>query len=213
MDIARLGHAAVLVEAAGARVLIDPGIFTSDAAFDLTDLDAIVVTHQHPDHLDRDRIGRLLTANPQARLLADPETAESMDGWDATADGRTVEVGGLRLTGVGARHAQILPEIPRVANVGVLVTADGEPTLFHPGDTYEYRPEGVDILALPLSAPWGKVSETVEFAQAVAPRTAFPIHDCTVSEAGYGLYWGHLERFSGIEDLQRLDQTEALATR
>lgn len=210
MDITRCGHAAVLVEAAGARVLFDPGVFSAPA-FALTELDAIVVTHQHPDHLDRDRIGDLVAANPRARLLAEPETAESLTGWDATGDGVTFAVGGLMLTGVGARHAEILPALPRVGNVGILVTAEGEPTLFHPGDTYEYRPDGVDILALPLSAPWAKVSETVEFVRAVAPRTAFPIHDCTVADAAYGIYWTHVADHGGVPDLQRLGQTGTLA--
>lgn len=211
MDVTRFGHAAVLVEAAGTRVLLDPGTFSIPAAFELTELDAIVVTHQHPDHLDRDRIEGLVAANPRARLLAEPETAASLEGWDATGDGVTFAIGGLTLTGVGSRHAEIVPALPRVGNVGVLVTADGEPTLFHPGDTYEYRPEGVDILAFPLSAPWAKVSETVEFVRAVAPRTAFPIHDCTVAEPAYGIYWTHVQQHGGVEDLQRLGQAEALA--
>ena len=103
MDVTRFGHAAVLVEAADTRVLLDPGTFSIPAAFELTDLDAIVVTHQHPDHLDRDRIGALVAANPQVRLLAEPETAASLEGWDATGDGVTFAIGGLTLTGVGSR--------------------------------------------------------------------------------------------------------------
>lgn len=210
MDVTRFGHAAVLVEAAGTRILIDPGAFSIAATFTLTDLDAIVVTHQHADHVDRDRIGDLVAENPQARLLAEPETAADLDGFEPTAHDASFTIGGLTLTGVGSRHAEILPALPRVGNVGVLVAAEGEPTLFHPGDTYEYRPSGVDILALPLSAPWAKVSETVEFLQAVAPRTAFPIHDCTISELAYAIYWTHVANHGGVDDLQRLPQDGAL---
>jgi L-ascorbate metabolism protein UlaG (beta-lactamase superfamily) len=210
MDVTRFGHAAVLVEIDRTRILLDPGTFSIPATFGLTDLAAIVVTHQHPDHLDRDRIGALVEANPQARLLAEPETAATLDGWEPTGADLTFEVGAVTLTGVGSQHAQILSTLPRVGNVGILVTAGGGPTLFHPGDTYEYRPDGVDILALPLSAPWAKVSETVEFLQAIGPRTAFPIHDCTVAEAAYGIYWTHVENHGGVDDLQRLAQDGAL---
>lgn len=210
MKITRFGHAAVLVEAPGARVLIDPGAFSDASTFELTALDAIAVTHQHPDHLDRERIGALVAANPQARLLAEPQSAAELDGWEPTGDGQSWQIGELTLTGVGAQHAEILPSIPRVGNVGLLIGGPDGTTFFHPGDTYEYRPGGVDILALPLSAPWAKISETVEFLQAVAPRKAFPIHDCTVSAQGYGIYWGQVAAHGGVADLQQLGQTDAL---
>ena len=211
VKITRMGHAALLIEAAETRILIDPGVLSVDAAFELEDLDAIVVTHQHPDHLDRERIGGLLGRNESAALLCDPETAELVDSGDwmpHSHDDETM-VGGLTLLGVGAQHAEIVPALPRVANTGVLVGADGEPTLFHPGDSYEHAPGGVDVLAVPLSAPWTKLAETVEFIHRVSPRTLFPVHDAGLSEWGHGVYWGHVENFGGVDDARRLGPTES----
>jgi L-ascorbate metabolism protein UlaG (beta-lactamase superfamily) len=209
VQITRYGHAAVLLDTAGTRILVDPGGFSPDETFALEGLDAIVVTHQHADHLDRDRVPGLLERNPGAVLLADPETAALLGGdWVSNADGLETVVGAVTLRGVGAQHAVIVPELPRIANVGVLVSAEGEPVLFHPGDSYETVPEGVDVLALPLSAPWGKVSETVAFVQAVAPATLFPVHDCTIAEAAYGIFWKHVVDFGGVEDSQKLGQRD-----
>ncbi|MCW2842013.1 MAG: Zn-dependent hydrolase [Aeromicrobium sp.] len=210
MQITRFGHAALLVEAADARILIDPGVFSSDETFALTSLDAIVLTHQHPDHIDVGRAPALLAGNPDAVLLADPESAASLEfgDWAENADGLETVVKGITIRGVGARHAVILPSIPRISNVGVLLDAADEPTLFHPGDTYEYEPQGVDVLALPLSAPWAKASETVDFVQRVSPTTLFPIHDCTISEAAYGIYWSQVEGHGGVDDARKLGQSD-----
>ncbi len=211
VKITRMGHAAVVIEAADTRLLIDPGNVSVDETFELDGLDGIVVTHQHPDHVDPDRIGRLLELNEGATLLCDPETAELVEhgGWTAHTHDDETYVGGLTVLGVGAWHAEIVTALPRIANTGVLVSAEGEPTLFHPGDSYELAPEGVDVLALPLSAPWAKISETVDFVARVAPATVFPIHDAAISERAYGTYWGHVQNFGGVEDARRLGQTES----
>ena len=204
MHVTRFGHSAVLVEAAGQRVLIDPGAFSSPDVFEVEGLDAIVVTHQHVDHLDRDRIAGLIERNPGAVRLSDPETAALVDGFTAHSDTDVTELGAITITGVGTTHAEILPVIPRVTNTGVLITSDGEPTLFHPGDAYAYAPEGIDILAAPLSAPWTKVSETVDFVRRVNPHVVFPIHDAGVTPLMHGIYWGHLSTHAGVSEPRNL---------
>ncbi len=211
MQITRFGHAAVLVEAADTRVLIDPGAFSLDATFELEGLDAIIVTHQHVDHVDTTRGPGLLERNPEAVLLCDPESASVLEfgSWSEHVDGTETTVGGITIRGVGAQHAVILPQIPRITNVGVTLTADGEPTVFHPGDSYETAPDGVDVLALPLSAPWAKASETVDFVQRVSPTTLFPIHDRTISDLAYGIYWGQVANFGGVDDVRKLGQGDA----
>lgn len=210
MKITRFGHAALLVETDSTRVLIDPGTFCADDVFALTGLDAIVVTHQHPDHLDQERAPGLLAANPDALLVCDPETAGLVEfgSWVVNGDGAEHRIGDLTVRGVGARHAVILPSIPQIANVGVLVS-DGATTLFHPGDSYEQAPDGVDVLALPLGAPWAKISETVDFVQRVGPSALFPIHDRTIAEAAYPMYWGHTINHGGVTDARLLGQAES----
>ncbi|RLV54758.1 MBL fold metallo-hydrolase [Aeromicrobium phragmitis] len=210
MLVTRFGHAAVLVETEDARVLLDPGVFSVDEVFELERLDAIVVTHQHPDHLDRSRADALLARNRGALLLADPQTVEQLGApWRAHRDGDRATFGSTTIAAVGELHAEIAPQLPRVSNVGVLVRSETGPTIFHPGDSYATVPADVDVLALPLSAPWAKVSETIAFAQQVAPAIAFPIHDRTISDAAYDIYWNHVANFGGVADLRRLGQTEA----
>jgi L-ascorbate metabolism protein UlaG (beta-lactamase superfamily) len=197
VKITHLGHSCVLVETAGARILIDPGVLTQGFE-ELTDLDAVLITHQHSDHLDVERLPLLLEANDSATLLTEPETAAELEKAGITAEplqvGGRVPVGDALITGVGGIHAEIHAAIPRIGNLGMLITADAEPTFFHPGDAYEGVPEGVDVLGVPLSAPWAKVSETVNFVRAVRPGRLFPIHDGILKPAGRGIYLGVLGR-------------------
>ncbi len=202
MRLTHLGHSCLLVETAAVRLLVDPGVFSTGWET-LADLDAVLVTHAHPDHVDEAKLPQLLESNGSARLLTEPGLAEEMRrvGIDAHPlhAGEQVEVGGATVRAEGGRHAEIHADIPRIGNVGMLVRADGEPSLFHPGDAYEYAPEGVDVLAVPLNAPWAAFKETVEFVRSVAPRTCVPVHDGMLAPNGRGIYLKQLVALAGCE--------------
>lgn len=190
MQVTHYGHSCVLLDTGSARVLIDPGSFS--AGFEgVTGLDAVLVTHQHPDHLDPDRLPALLRANPDARVIVDSGTAGQLGDVDheTVGPGASVEIGGARVEVLGGQHAVIHPDIPVIPNNAYLV--DG--THLHPGDSIDtYPAEPVDVLFLPAAAPWSKVSETIEYLRAVAPRDAVPIHQAIL--ANPGLFYGHFER-------------------
>ncbi|MFD6159013.1 MBL fold metallo-hydrolase [Nocardia sp. NPDC060256] len=193
MRIAHFGHSCLLVELHGKKVLFDPGTF-SHGFEGLTDLDAIAITHQHPDHIDPNRIEALVDANPGARLLADPQTAQQRgEKWEAVHAGNVLTLGELRITGGGGRHAVIHPEIPVVDNtVFQLGTPDDPAQLVHPGDSLWVPPVQVGVLAIPAAAPWMKLSEAVDYLRAVAPRTALPIHYGIIEQAAQSIYFGRL---------------------
>lgn len=198
MKLTHLGHACLLVEYPDTRVLIDPGVFSEFT--DVRDVDAILVTHQHADHLDTDKLEQLRSNNPNAVIHTDPETAKILQdsgvNVETNAAGQGFDLGSVRVTPIGQLHAEIHPYIPRITNLGVLLSADGEPTLFHPGDALDGQPlEHVDILAVPVSGPWASVKETIAFVRRIAPDRIVPIHDCTTSEAGRSIYLQHIGNF------------------
>ncbi|SPF69276.1 Beta-lactamase superfamily domain [Propionibacterium ruminifibrarum] len=200
MQITRFGHSCLLVETGHARILVDPGNY-SDGWTDLGGLDAVFVTHRHPDHVDPARFPGFVADRPglavyaEAGVLADVATP----GGVALEAGRQVAVKDVRVTAVGGRHAVIHPEIPRIGNVGLVFAAPGEPVLFHPGDEIDTAPRDVDVLAVPMMAPWSKVSETVEFVRAVGARFVIPIHDGLLNDRGFALIADRVTLMGGGE--------------
>jgi len=185
MRLTKLEHACLIIEEAGRKLVVDPGAFTTPQ-IDLHDVDAIVVTHEHPDHWTPDQLTHLLETSPDAVLYGPAGVAAAAEGFDVhvVADGDTVEVGPFTLSFHGAQHAVIHESIPVIDNVGVLVNG----RLFYPGDAFTVPPVPVETLAAPVGAPWLKVSEAIDYVAAVAPKRLFPTHEQTLSAAGLGMH-------------------------
>ena len=211
MHLTHFGHSCLLADFDGTSVLFDPGTFAH--GFEgITGLAAILVTHQHPDHVDVARLPALVAANPDAALYADPQTAVQLgEPWRPVHAGDRFTVGQLTLRGVGGQHAVIHPEIPMIDNISYLV-GDGEhPARFmHPGDALFVPGEPVDVLATPAAAPWMKIAEAVDYLRAVAPARAVPIHQAIIAPDARGIYHSRLAEM-GRTDFQVLPEENAVA--
>lgn len=183
MRLIKFTHACVRIEDGDRRLLIDPGIWTEREAYEgVTD---ILVTHEHDDHIDFERITSLLTSQ-ELRIFA-PQTVRALAMEDnalrvaaatitSVAAGDTFTAGGFEVTTVGGEHAEIYEDLPGCANVGFIVEG-----VYHPGDSFFVPEQPVTTLLIPAAAPWFKLSEALDFARAVAPTRAFPIHDRMLS--------------------------------
>ena len=176
MKITKLGHSCVLIEEGGVRILIDPGQY-SIAQNDVKDIDVILITHEHPDHMDFDSIKKVLAHNPQATIYTNKGVSEKLREQNIDSQlllhGQRIDVRGVSVEGHGEKHALIYPTWPTVDNTGYLIAK----RLYHPGDALFVPSVPVEVLALPVSAPWMTLAQALDYAQAVKPQHSFPIHD------------------------------------
>lgn len=186
MRLTKLGHACVRLQKDGATLVIDPGAWSGPGLLD--GAQAVLVTHEHPDHLDADAVRAALAADPGLELWANPSvTAQFADFGGRVHDvahGDAITPAGFDVHVYGRDHAQIMPEVPIIANTGFAV--DG--LVFHPGDSFTVPEDPVATLLLPVSAPWLKFAEVASYAREVAPaRGGYAIHDAILTAEGTGL--------------------------
>jgi L-ascorbate metabolism protein UlaG (beta-lactamase superfamily) len=182
MELTKHVHSCIRIDDGDRTLVLDPGVFSDlDAALD--GADAVLITHEHTDHLDSDRLRRAARADSRLRIWAPASVAVVLSDLGEqvvpVGPGDSFEAAGFSVRTFGGQHALIHPLIPVVANVGYLI----EDTVYHPGDSLVVPPTPVSMLLLPAVAPWSKVSEVIDFTVAMHARRVRPIHDGLVIDA------------------------------
>jgi len=188
MRLTKYTHSCIRLDDGDRALVIDPGVF-SETQLALDGAHAVLITHEHADHLDSPALVAAAGADPSLRVWAPAAVAETLaaelgDRVTAVGAGASFEAAGFTVRTFGGLHALIHPLIAApVANVGYLV----EGALYHPGDSFMVPPVPVETLLIPIHAPWSKISEVIDFAASVRAPRAFQIHDALLNDAGSGL--------------------------
>ncbi|KOU23566.1 MBL fold metallo-hydrolase [Streptomyces sp. WM6368] len=173
MLITKYTHACVRIEQDGRVLVIDPGTWSEPAA--LAGADAVVVTHEHADHID---VLRLAGLGVPVHAPADAD----IPGLEVNkvSAGTEFTAAGFRIRPVGGRHAFIYGGEPDCANLGYVI----DDAVYHPGDSLHVPDQEIETLLVPVHGSWLKTVEAIDFVKAVAPQRAFAIHDAQVNERG-----------------------------
>ncbi len=186
MHIKKIGHCCLVIDIDGKKIVTDPGMF-SHAQDALTGIDAILITHEHQDHLHIPSVQALIKGNPEAVVVTNGSAGKQLEAAGipfTLAEGRgTVEVKGISFKAFDCRHEEIYGEWGMVQNTAYMV-AD---SLLVPGDAF-FTPEiPVETLALPVAGPWCRLPDAIRYALAVNPKKAFPVHEAMITKETRGL--------------------------
>ena len=186
MKLTKYQHSCFILEQDGNILVIDPGAWAAD--FTSPDnVVAVVITHEHADHFDIEKLKAIFEKNPNMRIYGPADVTAQIKDLPAhtVTAGDSVKIAGFSLDFVGGVHATIHKDFHEpFQNVGVIVNE----TLYHPGDSLALPGRSIKVLSLPIIAPWEKVSESVDFLIQVNPGLIFPTHDAMLSELGHSLY-------------------------
>lgn len=181
VKIKKIGHCCLYITISSSEdlepvvVLTDPGAFSTDQN-QVTDVNIVLITHEHSDHLHIDSLKEVLKNNPDATVITNSSVGALLDAegiqYQILENG-SAGVKGIQFDGYDAKHEEIFGEFGQVKNTAYFI---GQ-RLFYPGDSYCIPPKPVDILALPVAGPWCKVPDFMKYALAVKPNHAFPVHD------------------------------------
>jgi L-ascorbate metabolism protein UlaG (beta-lactamase superfamily) len=213
-----LGQSGFLLQWQGVHVLLDP--YLSDSLtkkYSLTDkphvritelvidparlsfVDVVTSSHNHTDHLDAETLVPILAGNPSPKLvIAESNRAFVAErlGIDAVIpvgvdDGTTVEVSGIRFSGVASAHETVERDEQGRARFLGYVLQFGEWVVYHSGDTIRYpgmaeklQTFGVNVALLPINGrAWerrvpGNLNglEAAQLAKDIGARMVIPCH-------------------------------------
>lgn len=164
--------------------MTDPGSYAIEAQLEERDIDIVLITHEHPDHLHIDSLKKILENNPNVIVITNKSVGKLLSEANikhTVLDEKvTQEVGGIEFEAHDCRHEEMFEDIGQVENTGYFI----DQRLFYPGDAYYNPKKLVEILALPVAGPWARISESIRYALSVKPKVCFPVHDGMLKSFG-----------------------------
>lgn len=193
MKLTKYGHACVFVEnGSGQKIVIDAGEFT-DLPKNLDNVVAVVCTHVHDDHTFAPNIQKIIDINPQAAVFA---TLESLNALSTVKCSKIIigqdsvnEIADFQLSFYFMDHAVIWQKAP-CKNIAVKV----DDFYYYPGDSFHVIDESVKIAGLPVSAPWLKMSEVIQFMHDIKSEVVVPVHNGLLNETGHMITYNWLQK-------------------
>ncbi len=192
MRITKYTHSCLLVEddnESGRVGLIDPGIYSyNSGSFDLKNinrLDDILITHEHQDHMYLPFIKEILAKFPNASIITTESAAQQLSGAGISG---VVSTTNNFVELFDAEHESMEPLFAVGQNTGVHYLGK----VSHPGDSHSFK-ETKDILALPVTGPWGTVATAAEIGISLKPKYIIPIHDWHLKNEARDGFYGWLE--------------------
>lgn len=182
MHIKKLSHCCLVIDVPTkdgkqARIVMDPGSYSIEQHDKIAHADVILITHEHQDHFHLESLKAMVKRSKDAVVIANDSVGEILEKEGVPhrvmKHGNAVDVKGVHIEAYGKDHAVIHKSLPTFSNVGFFI----EGRFFFPGDAFTDPERPIDVLALPVAGPWLKISESIDYALALKPRMAFPVHD------------------------------------
>lgn len=194
MKITRHFHACVQYTQGETTIVVDPGSF--EAPDNLSSVDAILITHIHPDHVDAIAVDTARSKNPDLPIYGPAELADHISSdYTVVADGDTFTVGEITVEAYETPHGKITNSTPLPENLGYIFNG----TVFQTGDSFpgiSDRLTDVDTVLIPISAPWLKMLDVDNYLAESKPRRFIGIHDGIDNNNGLGLRKGLLQKLA-----------------
>jgi L-ascorbate metabolism protein UlaG (beta-lactamase superfamily) len=205
MKITKYLHSCLVFEQDGYKLLFDPGKFSfAEGAVTpqmFADVDSIVITHIHPDHLDTQNLIKIVELSG-APVYANTQVGEAIakEGLEYhLMEEGVYNIGPFKLQAFPVQHEPLLDNpIPQMT--GFIINDK----ILHPVDSMETKLtefKGIELLLLVTMAPFATELKIAAFGDAVHPKQILPVHDGYAKdffiEQRYQNYTTHFKR-SGI---------------